>query len=467
MLPIVYASVGNPLTFSDICEKVELANEAEILSTLKNQIKEHYSLYGTEPYSIEYSRVQDSYQIRPNGIIGRILCNQFVLEISSKFENIEVGKWLQLAHYSGATHLVQHNNEIAEGAISEKDAIDGIDYFVVALISAVYDCVNEGLIYEKGVKSGDDPNFRGKLDLRKHIQKGANPFNLQTIRNIKQFDCNANSIIKRALEICESKAVNLSLRGLANEMLSNFGEVDSEGVEEGKISYEFVSSLPRPEYEKALAISKILIVGFSAIQGDDESFVPYYTINLDELFEKFVGFELRKILREESYSVKLQGKIQHPIEPALKGNFIAPDILVLSVENEDLRPVVIDTKNKYSMLTQSGEAKLSNQDLFQMIYYCQTVGTDIAILVYPGDESACTSYPLLGSEGMAKYKAKRDSAIKSMFDDGNCAFRYMTDSSEIYIFAWRLNLSGTLHESRESLAQLSQFIADCVKKEIL
>jgi 5-methylcytosine-specific restriction endonuclease McrBC regulatory subunit McrC len=467
MLPIVYASVGNPLTFSEISMKADIPSEIDVRSVLQRQIREHYSLFGTEPYKIEYSREKDCYQIRPNGIVGRIYCGQFVLVISSKFENIEIGKWLQLAHYSGANHLVQHNNDVAESAVSERDKFDGIDYFIVALISSIYDCVNNGLIYEKGVRDGDDPNFRGKLNVRKYIQRGANPFKLQTTQNIRLFDCNANSILKRALQVCSAKAVNINLRGLTNEILGQFSEVSTKKVEAGPITYEFVSSLPRPEYERALAISKIILEGFSAVQGNEGSFVPYYTINLDELFEKYVGFELQKLLREDSYKVMLQQRLSHPIQPGLEGNFIAPDIVVRAASDIEARPVVVDTKNKYSMLDDSGAIRISNQDLFQMVYYCQTVGSNIAILVYPGGADTSTKYPLFGSEGRAQYLRKRSAAVTSMFEGGNCAFEYKTESAQIYIIAWRINLSGTLHESREAMAQLSQFIADCVRREIL
>jgi 5-methylcytosine-specific restriction endonuclease McrBC regulatory subunit McrC len=467
MLPIVYASVGNPLAFSEISKKVGISSETDVRSLLQGQIKEHHRLFGTEPYKIEYNREKDSYQIRPNGIVGRIFCGNFVLEISSKFEGIEIGKWLQLSHYSGANHLVRHNNDVAESAISQQDTFAGIDYFALALTSSVQDCLNDGLIYEKGTRDGDDPNFRGKLNVRKHIQKGANPLNLQTTQNIKRFDCNANSLIKRALEVCVEKTANIKIRGLADIMLSHFSEVSAARVETEPVTYDFVSSLPRPDYGKALAISKIVLEGFSAVHGDDSSFLPYYTINLDELFEQYVGYELQKLLRKDSYIVDLQKKLPHPLVPELNDNFIVPDIVVRGDSDAEARPVVIDAKNKYSMLSDSGAVRFSNQDLFQIVYYCQTVKTNIAIIVYPGDLGSSTTYPLQHSESKEQYLTKRERAVQSMFEDGNCAFKYKTESTEIYIIAWRINLAGSLHESRTAAAQLSQFIADCVKREIL
>ena len=440
MLPVVKASVGKPLPISRICEIVAIPSDSEIRSILQRQIRVHFSLFGTEPYKIEYSRSDDSYQLRPNGVVGRILCGEFILEITSKFENIDIGKWLQLAHYSGANHLVRHNNDVAESTISEQETFSGVDYFVVALVSSVYDCINSGLLYDKDQKEGDDPNFRGKLQVKKYIQKGANPFNLQTIQNIKQYDCNPNRILKAALEICASKAGNSQLRSIAHEMLPHFEGTSAARIDSTSIEYTFDSSLPRPDYEKALAIAKIILEGFASIEGSTDSFIPFYTINLDELFEIFIAYEIQKLLRSGIYTVHLQHKLPHPLNPALDSNFIAPDIEVTPTNGHGQRTIVIDTKNKYSLLNDSGSIKISNQDLFQMVYYCQAVGTNVGILVYPGDKDSRTEYLLMGSEGRTNYERKRN---------------------------WRIDLSGTLRDTREAIAQFSQFVADCAKNEIL
>jgi 5-methylcytosine-specific restriction endonuclease McrBC regulatory subunit McrC len=465
-IPIVTASVGQPLALSDISRVVDLADDHAIKFILETQIKEHYNLYGTEPYRLEYCRKKDGYQLRPNPVIGRLNCRSFILQISSKFREIEIGKWLQIAHYSGATSLVRHNNEIAEDGVSDNEKLEGIDYFFLSFVSSVYDCINQGLLYEKGAYEGDDPNFRGKLHVTKHIQKGANPMRLQTAQNIKEYDCNPNAVIKKSLEVCIAKSENPKLLSLANGLLPYFKDINTDRIDANIVDYDFVASLPRPDYEKALSLCKIILEGFTSIEGEENSFIPYYTINLDALFEKFVSFDIKRILKDQ-YVVHTQSKIQHQIIPELKDGFIVPDLLVYGNEKDQSRPVVIDTKNKYSMLDDSGAPKIANQDLFQMVYYCQTVGTNIAILVYPGDSDNYTKYPLMGSEGKSNYKNKRDAAVKAMFDTGNCRFTFNAALEAIHIIAWRLNLSGTLRDTRESVAQLSQFIADCVKQEVL
>jgi 5-methylcytosine-specific restriction endonuclease McrBC regulatory subunit McrC len=463
--PTVYAKVGCTITLSEISKIVDIADDYGIKTVLEKQIKQHYSLYGIEPYKLEYCRKRDTYQIRPNSIIGRINCGLFILQIESKFKEIEIGKWLQIAHYCGSTKLVNHNNDVTEKGISEKDKLEGIDYFALSFISAVYDCINQGLLYEKGTFDGDDPNFRGKLNVTKHIQKGANPMRLQTTQNIKKYNCNPNVIIKKAIEVCILKSHNKKILSLANGLIPYFKDINTDKVGSDIFDYNFVSSLPRPDYEKALALSKIILEGFSSIDGEIGSFTPFYTLDLDTLFEQFISYDINRILRDH-FVVYAQKKIPHPINPELKANYIAPDLLVYG-NVKSWRPVVIDAKNKYSLLDDSGIPRIANQDIFQMVYYCETVGTNIAILVYPGDKNNYTKYPLMGSEAKQNYQKKRDSVIKTMFETSNSSFTFKSSSCEIHIIVWRLNLSGTLRETRESTAQLSQFIADCVKREVL
>jgi 5-methylcytosine-specific restriction endonuclease McrBC regulatory subunit McrC len=300
---VVKVKVGSYISLSEISSEVTISDSDEIKFILEKQIKEHYFLYGVEPFKIEYSRASDSYLLRPNSVIGRINCKYFVLEISSKFEEIEIGKWLQLAHYSEASHLVKHANDIIEKNVSENDVLSGIDYFVLSFVSATYDCVNQGLLYDKHIIALEDPHLKGKLNVNRYVQKGGNPFYPQMLQNAKNYNINPNKIIKKALEACVFSSKNSKVRNVANGLLGYFEGVDSEKLINTRINYDFISSLPRLDYEKSLALSKIILEGLNPLEGSNSSFTPFFTINLDVLFEIFVAFELRNMLKDQSYIV--------------------------------------------------------------------------------------------------------------------------------------------------------------------
>lgn len=466
---MVHARVGKPLPLSELAAIDPTLSEIEIKVLLEAQIREHYGLFGSEPFKLEYSRELNGYAIRPNAVVGLINCERFCLQIGSKFPDVEIGKWLQLAHYAGATDLVNHNNDVAESAVSDQDHLAGLDYFVLSLVSATYDCVNQGLLTESSTWSGIDPNLRGKLHVANHVKDGGNPYRVHTTQQIKDAECKPNAVIRTALDLCVSQCTNEKLRGLCTGLLPYFSEVEPLVLDNAHIDCEYVSSIPRPDYERALSLSKIIIDGFSSVEGDIESFVPYYTIDLDKLFEAFVSFAIKRMLREDLYRVTFQYSRPHPISPELAGNFISPDILVESKDEDAQKAVILDTKNKYSLVSKTGAPKIANADLFQMVYYCLALDTDIAVLVYPGNAENCTKYPIPGSEGRPQYEKKRNRALQRMFDERNCAFRFEVPSlkSGITIVAWRINLSGTLRNTRDSIAQLCQFIADCSGGQIL
>jgi hypothetical protein len=464
-VPVVSTSVGSELPLSEISSVCPDLDESGIRKILELQIREHHSLYRTEPFSIEYSRSLGGYLLRPRSVVGLVNCGDFHLRIGSKFQGIEIGKWLRLAHRCQAITLVNHNNNVTEAALSDQDALAGLDYFVMGLVSAAYDCVNNGLLYESGRWIGDDPNLNGRLSVAHHVKEGANPYRVQSIQSKKNFDVQPNRIVKTALKKCMEKCSNRKLRVMCGSLLTNFQEVAELLTQHSKISYEYVSSLTRPEYEKALALSKIVLEGLDSTQGETQSFLPFFTIDLDQLFEAYVAHELRGLMKRDSFEVKAQSEFAHPFSPELKRNFICPDLVVRSLE-DDGRLVVLDTKNKYSLVNSSGAPKISNSDIFQMAYYAQALGSQVAVLVYPGDASNSTDYPIPSSEGKGVYRKKRDRALNRIFDSGS-GFTISLGSSKISLISWRLNLAGTLQDTRKSVAQLCQFIAHTASGEIL
>ena len=134
----------------------------------------------------------------------------------------------------------------------------------------------------------------------------------------------------------------------------------------------------------------------------------FFHFELDYVFEKYLYYEIQKTLKK-IFSVFYQHKFAHPFEPNLEGSFYSPDLLVKSKNGS--RSVLLDAKNKYSILSNSNNAKLENSDIFQMVYYSLCSNIDLVILVYPGDSSLSTNYPIPGSESKVSYLIKRDKAV--------------------------------------------------------
>jgi len=466
-IPIVRTGVGSTLSFATISHEVPDLSQSEIRSTIERQLIEHKNLFGTEPFTIEYSAKSGLYELRPNSVIGRLNCGRFILEIGSKFPDIEIGKWLRLAHVCGSTHLVKHYNDSSESSLSDQDELQGLDYFALAFISSVFDCVNDGLLSVREEKIVERPELRGRLLTTEFVRRGANPLRPVTAQSSKSIDCSPNAVLKVAIELCIAESQSSRLRGLADNLLGYFSEVNTKGLELDQVDYEFVSSLPRVDYERALALAKVIIEGFQSLKGDNKDFLPFFTIDLDKLFEDFVSFELKRLLKSTKYNVEIQPKFPHKVSPELKDKYISPDILVGPVDPSKGKLVILDTKNKYSIIGADGKPNISNADIFQMGHYCQTLGTDLAILIYPGTKANFTKYPLMVSEGAVAYGNKRKKAFKYILENGENHFRFEGASSSFSLIIWRVDLQGHLKKTRESLAQLCQFTADCINEKVV
>ena len=204
---------------------------------------------------------------------------------------------------------------------------------------------------------------------------------------------------------------------------------------------------------------------FDPTRGEDSGFMPAFTLDLDQLFESFVAFELGKRLKEQLYSLHVQPQYPHPTIPELAGKFIMPD-LVFQPRSGDTTPVVLDTKNKYSILHEGNSLAVSNADLYQISYYCSALGASSAVLVYPGNSSSATDYPFRGSEGESVYEAKRTKALNRIKSTPASHLLLKFPSQSVSLFFWRINLQGTMHETIESVAKLALFMVDLGKGRV-
>ena len=102
-----------------------------------------------------------------------------------------------------------------------------------------------------------------------------------------------------------------------------------------------------------------------------------------------------------------------------------------------------------------------------MFYYAETLQSDCAVLVYPGNGQSHNKYPIKGSESESSYQSKRQRSLEAMLNEGNCIYSLpKNDSSNFHLVIWRINLTGTLKDTRYSMAQLGQFLADLLSAEI-
>jgi len=461
--PRLSLSYGKLLPVEEVANSVQGVGSGAIQQLFESKLHEHYRRFGHQPYSLVYDRRRRGYVLQAGPVIGLIDFDYFELFIQPKFPELEIGKCLHLAHRCQVNSLVKHTNRLVEKELLNINALSSVDYFATTFLSSVIDLINNGLLRKADFKEGPDPDFRGTLLIDKHIAFGGNPLEPYTRRPTTINDIPINRTIKEALKLCRLHCDNPQVQSLASATLNYFQDVSDQSPNEAFV-YEFESSLYREEYKRAVTIAQMIIEGFDPFTGSEDSFFPSFTLDLDQLFEKFISFELSLKLRKELYKVLVQPEYNHATIPEFDGKYIKPDIVVENINSSER--IILDTKNKYSLLNENTVLSVSNSDLYQIAYYCFSLKTRKAILVYPSNKKNTTRYPFRGSEGEVAYEQKRDRAVKCIKSDSASFIKIDFSEHPIELFFWRINLEGKMFETIESVSQLALFIADALKGRI-
>ena len=444
----------SPIVISEIASSLTDTGEGDVRRALQRAIKRHYDRYGNEPFRLQYDRRCGDVVVA-NSVIGLCDCGDFDLEIVPKFSGLEIGKCLQLAHQCGFSSLVQHNSTVVDEKISDISKLSGIDYFAQAFLGSLLDVIGNGLSFVPGVTAGPDSKLRGRIDFSANVAKACKPTAPYTIRQSRDINTPENRILVTAIQLCIEKCTRGDLKAIAANAQLEFESVLPLSPSE-QMSFNTEFSYPRPDYERAMNLASIVIEGFDPTKGEAEGFSPYFTIDLDKLFEAYVGKLIRELI-VEPFKVSLQLSLPHLVEPELASKTIIPDIVVSSA---DVPCIVLDTKNKYSLTSANTALSIENADIFQMYYYAKTLGVSCVILVYPGDESTYTKFPIFGSEGKEKYLEKKNKAIVKLRSDSDCYLKLFPNTESVDFFFWRVNLSGTIADTKHSLVQLCAFVLE-------
>ena len=462
--PNLMISVGNPLKLDVIASECPEHSESEILSALKTAAIKHKHSFGVDIFTIQYLVSEDVVHIVPGPVVGVVDCSFFKLTFTPKFTGLSVGKCLALAQIAEAVDLVNHSETIVDEEVSFDTLSNSIDYFSKAFLSSIYDVLNQGIIRERTGIYKMDPELRGDIDFQTTI---SNSLEFPAVHmSVPTNDVDVNRYIKGAVIEVIRHSKSLEIRGLAGELLNVFSDVSHNIPDINEFNLSSSTTLQRRDYDKCLTLAQIIYDGFYTTEGDEESFTPYFTINLDNLFERLVAQQLEKQILPSNFEVISQCEKSHPCEPKLVGKLIKPDIIVSPIDSsKGWNNIVIDSKNKYS-LSESDSLTVSNSDLYQMIYYAQCFDTNYAILVYPGNQVNASKYPIQSAEGRSTYEKKRQKAFQKIKSSSNTYTNFLFNTHNIELYFWRVNLSGTTRDTEQSFAQLALFVTDLAKGEL-
>jgi len=158
-------------------------------------------------------------------------------------------------------------------------------------------------------------------------------------------------------------------------------------------------------YKEIIEYCKNIIrnLGSSFSENEESNYTAFY-LDMNELFEKYVGKKLQQsilkiehpdivevlnkaeIVLGDYYKVDLQNS-NHFVDLNTNIFRIKPDIVI---RNETNTLMVADTKYKRLIADRSKNYNISSNDIYQILTYAKIVGTKKAMLIYP--KSIATEY---------------------------------------------------------------------------
>lgn len=447
------------LSLDEVLRVDEIVNKVGSDSSFNSVVKEfefflskHYYQFGCRPFSIEYLPSK-GYVIRASSLIGKVATDNFEINLNPKFKDLPFGKCLAMAQYSGSSLLNISSNNLTKTLISNKYEYSTEDYLAFGLIDSVTTIINNGLVRTFREIITESVKIRGAISITDTVKNGRTLINPFVIDSGVEHDILPNKIIKTALQKIISNSKNVQIKNAVNALLTHFIEIGVIETMKGFADhFNHFFNLPRHDYEKALLYSiSIIEGGYIGIEGEGIQ-LPSITLDLDQVFEKYISIQLQNLLGKDRFDISLQKEIDHVSTPALISKKLIPDIVIQ--DNKTSTTFVIDTKNKYTELAATGIINLSNGDIFQAIYYCQTLNAQTAILLYPSTKPKF-QFPIRASESETAFKTK----CKNAFEKLVATQQYtLFKSNKIRLIIYHIDLSGSLYDSEKSVASLCQLL---------
>lgn len=280
--------------------------------------------------------------------------------------------------------LVAHDVNVRVPGMASAKLSDAswLDTFIRVFCLELAEQVRRGLTRRYRADEDDLAALRGRLVVEDQLRRNF----IHKERVACEFDeldedHMLNQVFKLALTQMGRCARSIGAQRLVRELALSFDGVSAPTMSQGwwcKVSLDRLSA----RFTQSLRMAQMFLDGASpdVSHGTAASYALLFDMN--DLFEKFVGRELRRCLQPQGLRVHLQHARHHlMMDPSNGANLFAlkPDVVVF----EDGKVLYIaDTKWKRLLLE---ERKLGVQqgDLYQMLAYADRYACNSILTLYP------------------------------------------------------------------------------------
>lgn len=451
--PRLSVSLGKEVSIYQIASSLELDPQL-VRNELEAAIREHYYHFASKPITLEFEP-KTGYTLKASSSVGVLSTPSFLVDIMPKIPDLSIGKALGLAQESGINLLNINEKSLARNGLSDQSSYSSVEFLAFSLADSALTVRHNGFARKFDEVMLPASKLSGSIAFQETVSSGSSLLS-PYVNNVEpSIDIYPNQVIKAALALCLASTSSSDIKSLLRVLLDSMNEVQTVPIEKLNVDELFINfTVPRPDYDMALAFSKAILEGRLISESDSTIFTPSFTLDLDKVFESYCTTQVQKLIVPNRFEVLAQAQFPHDMVPDISEKKIIPDVLIRDKQNGKI--IILDLKNKYSQLRDEGGFKISNDDLYQLTYYAKTLGAKCCFVVYPGANPRI-QYPLKGSEGQPEYERKRIVKLEEINTKSKVQI-FKNDSVTLYTYS--VNLLGSLQDTKKSVASLCQLMID-------
>ncbi len=307
------------------------------------------------------------------------------IELLPKIESMEGDTSVSIVRHNLLQMLlIAHDVEVHVPGRANASLGDAswLDSFIRAFCLGLADQARRGLTRRYRADEDDLATLRGRLLVVDQLRRNlVHKERLACEFDELDEDHLLNQVFKVALSGMRRCARSTRVQRLVHELELSFDSVSTPVQRRGwwrKVNLDRLST----RFAHSLHMAQMFLDGASpdVEHGERDSYALLFDMN--DLFEKFVGRELRRSLRPRALSVHLQHSAHHLMrDPASNANLFAlrPDIVVFEGEEACC---IADTKWK-RLAPEDRRLGVQQGDLYQMLAYADRYGCDRVLMLYP------------------------------------------------------------------------------------
>ncbi|MEJ1511778.1 hypothetical protein R3O67_00080 [Bacillus cereus] len=233
---------------------------------------------------------------------------------------------------------------------------------------------------------------RGNIVFEEYVKKEIPFKGLSMVTEEYSVNCLANQVIKAAtIKLLESESNDENILKL-NSLLREFSYIDTHRFMDSeleRIEYtvsSFYSSNPYYALVLEMSLKILRDLKMSYNNGNLEWYM--FLVNSNNLFEEYTRKMLATCLENEVEKWNEPKKYASIIsEHGIGSKAFSPDIIIDYNESYNNCRVVLDAKNKKFIPSKQNTSDLiSPADLYQILFYCRKLKTNVGGLIYPTKE---------------------------------------------------------------------------------